>query len=636
MKNIVIGTAGHIDHGKTTLVKALTGRDTDKLKEEKERGISIDLGFTWFDLPKGKKIGIVDVPGHEKFIKNMLAGVAGIDIVMLVIAADEGIMPQTKEHMDILSLLDIQKGVIVLTKKDIVDEEWLDIIIDEIKEQTKNTFLENTSIIPVSSVKKTGLNELVEEIERLTNLIEDKKSSDSFRLPVDRVFTVAGFGTVVTGTIFTGTISQGDVVELLPQNKETRIRNIQVHEENVKDAIAGQRVALNLPNIKHTNIKRGNVLATKASIKTTFIIEARIQLLKNTNKSIKNRERLRFYQGTSEIMCRVILLDRDELKSGEIAYAQIKLEKEAACMRKDRFVLRTYSPMQTIAGGLVLDTNPPKRKRFRSEVIQQLELNEKGKLEDIIQQYILKTSYGFIESKQLNSLIGNINELNFNNAIENLKLEKTIIEMKISQTIWYTHKNYISQIMKKLKDVLTSFHSKNPLRVGMPKEELKTKMFNDSKNKLYEELIVYYENIKIIKRQGVYISLYDFEVTFNALQCKIKNDLLKKYNENKFSTPKLQTIINLDRKNEKQIIDVFNTLIQNGILYRIDENIVLTGMAFKEAVDIIQDCIEKNGYITPAQLRDLLSSSRKYALSILEHTDKIKITKRVEDRRILY
>ncbi|MGE5679044.1 MAG: selenocysteine-specific translation elongation factor, partial [Pseudomonadota bacterium] len=347
MKNVIIGTAGHIDHGKTTLIKALTGRDTDRLREEKERGISIELGFTYFDLPSGRRAGIIDVPGHEKFIKNMLAGAGGIDVVVFVIAADEGVMPQTREHLNILSLLKVKKGIIALTKKDMVDEEWLDMIIEQVRDEVQDSFLKDAKIIPVSSTTGEGLKELIAEIDTVTEVVEEKDTHEVFRLPVDRVFTITGFGTVVTGTLISGSISEGDRVEIYPGRSETRVRSIQVHEKSVKTAYAGQRVAVNIANVKLDEIARGDILAKPGSMEPTMMLDARLEMLKSDDKSIDNRDRLRFYHGTSEIMCRVVLLDREELEPGDSAFVQLRLEEETACMKGDRFVIRTYSPMLT-------------------------------------------------------------------------------------------------------------------------------------------------------------------------------------------------------------------------------------------------------------------------------------------------
>ncbi|WP_305781724.1 selenocysteine-specific translation elongation factor [Caloramator sp. E03] len=350
MQHIVIGTAGHIDHGKTTLIKALTGRDTDTLKEEKERGISINLGFTYFDLPSGKRAGIVDVPGHEKFIKNMLAGVGGIDVVLLVIAADEGVMPQTVEHVNILELLDIKRGIVVLTKKDLVDDEWIKMITEDIKKFLNSTFLKDAPIIPVSSVTGFGLDLLTKTIDDMTEKVEERDTVTDFRLPIDRVFTISGFGTVVTGTLISGVIKEGDSCEIYTKGIKTKIRSIQVHENPVKEAFAGQRVAVNLASIKTDEVERGDVVSKIGAMENSLILDCRLKYLKDAPKSLKNRDRIRIYHGTSEILGRVIILDKEIVNPGDTALIQIRLEKSIAARRGDKYVIRSYSPMHTIGG----------------------------------------------------------------------------------------------------------------------------------------------------------------------------------------------------------------------------------------------------------------------------------------------
>lgn len=343
MKHIIIGTAGHIDHGKTTLIKALTGRETDTLKEEKDRGISINLGFTYFDLPSGRRAGIIDVPGHEKFIKNMLAGISSIDVVLLVIAADEGIMPQTREHFEILQLLNVKKGIIVLTKSDLVDAEWIEMIKGDLKDEFKGTFLENAPIHAVSSKTKTGFEALVMDIDKITEEVAAKDTEGHFRLPVDRAFTISGFGSVVTGTIISGRVKVGDTIEVYPSKVVTKVRGIQIHDKPEEFGEAGQRCAINLANIKLSEIGRGDVVSKVNIMEPSFSIDCVLYYLKSAKKPLVNRQRVRLYHGTDEILCRVVILDREEIAPGESAYVQLRLEKQINAQRNDRFVLRSYS-----------------------------------------------------------------------------------------------------------------------------------------------------------------------------------------------------------------------------------------------------------------------------------------------------
>jgi len=355
MKQIILGTAGHIDHGKTTLIKSLTGVDLDRLKEEKERGITIQLGFTSLPLPSGQILGIVDVPGHEKFVRNMVAGVGGIDIVLFTIAADEGIMPQTREHLDICRLLKIKRGIIAVTKTDLVDDEWLQMVKDEVQEFVQGSFLENAATIPISSTTGQGIPSLLTALDTIAQEVEERTKEGIFRLPIDRIFTMKGFGTVVTGTLIAGTISIGDNTEILPEKITARVRGVQVHNQQVEKASAGLRTAINLQGVDKDSLARGSVLVPPRTIIPTSSIDVRLEHLPNAPKPLKNRSRIRFHSGTSEVLARPIFLDQDELPPGKSSFAQLKFEKPIVILPRDKFVIRSYSPIFTIAGGEVLD-----------------------------------------------------------------------------------------------------------------------------------------------------------------------------------------------------------------------------------------------------------------------------------------
>lgn len=636
MKNVIIGTAGHIDHGKTTLIKALTGRDTDRLREEKERGISIELGFTYFDLPGGRRAGIIDVPGHEKFIKNMLAGAGGIDVVILVIAADEGVMPQTREHLNILSLLKVKKGIIALTKKDMVDQEWLDMIIEQVRDEVQDSFLKDARIIPVSSVTGEGLKDLVAEIDSVTGVVEEKDTHEVFRLPVDRAFTITGFGTVVTGTLISGSINEGDRVEIYPQKTETRVRSIQVHEKSVKTAYAGQRVAVNIANVKLDEIERGNVLAKPGSMEPTMMLDARLEMLKSDEKSIDNRDRLRLYHGTSEIMCRVVLLDRDELKPGESAFVQLRLEEVTACMRGDRFVIRTYSPMLTIGGGTVLEPNPPKRKRFREDVLEELKIKDEGKPSEIVERYLIQNSDKYPEKKAIVKAVGNIEAGAFDKIAGELLEKKLIYEFKAGDDTYLLHARYLKDVETKLIEILEAYHGKNPLKSGISKEELKTRLFEGIKPRLADLIFGYFEAEGVINLSGQYVAKREFTVQFNKLQAQIRNVILKSYVEKPFNPPKLGELAEASRLDKNQCQVVYNALIDMGELVKLDEEVALSKAAFDEAVRLLRGFLKENGQIQLGQFRDILGTSRKYAMALLDYFDQNKITKRVGDNRILY
>lgn len=384
MNYVIVGTAGHVDHGKTCLIKALTGVDTDRLKEEKKRGITIELGFAGMTAPDGTDIGIIDVPGHEKFIKNMLAGIGGIDLVLLVVAADEGIMPQTAEHFDILKLLNIKKGIIVMTKADLVEEEWLDMVTSDLLDLVKGSFLEDAEIVPVSA--HTGQN-----IEVLRNKIFDAVSTSSkrnnnpalFRLPIDRVFTIDGFGTVVTGTLLEGMVKVGQDITIYPSGMTAKIRNLQVHDQKVETAYAGQRTAINLAGIKKEELDRGQVLAAPNSLKPTKMVDVNLKVLSDTKREIINGSRLHLYCGSNEVLCKVVLLDRDKLLAGESCYAQLRTEEDIVVKKGDLFVVRYYSPLETVGGGTILDANALKHKRYDEKVLAALSIKETGDEADV-------------------------------------------------------------------------------------------------------------------------------------------------------------------------------------------------------------------------------------------------------------
>ncbi|EJO5346417.1 selenocysteine-specific translation elongation factor [Clostridium botulinum] len=635
MKNIIIGTAGHIDHGKTTLIKALTGRETDTLREEKDRGISINLGFTFFDLPSGKRAGIVDVPGHEKFIKNMLAGVSGIDIVLMVIAADEGIMPQTKEHLEILQLLNVNKGIIVLTKTDIVDPEWLEMVKEDLREELKDTFLENADIYSVSSKTKEGINELVNAIDDMTEHIKTKDVHGHFRLPVDRVFSITGFGTVVTGTVISGSIKEGQTVEIYPSKVVTKVRGIQVHDDPIKIAEAGQRCAINLSGIKKTQIDRGDVISIENLMEPSMIIDCKLYYLKSASKPLKNRQRVRLYHGTSEIICRVVILDKEYLNPGEEGYVQLRLEKPITCQRNDRYVIRSYSPMVTIAGGSIIDPLPRKAKRFNEKYIEELKLKESGDTSNIIEKIIEKLSSKFPNKDEILKALGK-NEENISDEIEELIKAQNVVVFSNGDKKVYTHINYIDKKVKEITTILKEFHKNNPLKWGVSKEELRIRVLGkDIKQKTYDKFLELLESKGLIKLHGKYVSLYDFTVELNKGQKAIYDRIIAKYKQGKYTPPKYEELI-LKEENEIEFKRVYEAILEEGTLFKVNEECILLTSDYNEAKEKVSKYIVDNGKITVAQFRDMMDTSRKYSLAILEHFDGIKFTKRNGDERVLY
>lgn len=635
MKNIIIGTAGHIDHGKTTLIKALTGRDTDRWEEEKKRGITIDLGFTYFDLPDGNKAGIVDVPGHEKFIKNMVAGVVGMDLVLLVIAADEGIMPQTREHINILNILGIKKGIIVLTKCDLVDEDWLFLVKEDIKEELNGTFLQDAPMQEVSSITKYGFNDLISTISKLTQKeVEERNVNTIPRLPIDRAFSISGFGTVITGTLISGKLKKGDEVEIYPINKMVKIRNLQVHSEDVEYALAGQRTAVNLQNVKKSEIYRGCVIAPVNAMKNTTLLDVKINLLKNSRRIVENKSRLHLYTGTSEILCRIVLLDKNELSPGESCYAQLILEEEIAVRRGDKFIIRFYSPMETIGGGEIIEPIPTKKKRFDNDLLQDLKIKEKGSNEDVIEKIIGENSKKIPSSTDLARLTALTMDEIKNNII-NLEKEEKITVFKIKSDIYMWHKNYENEIENSIQQYLISFHKQNKYKKGVKKSEIKSKFFTEIKQNIFDAVITHLLTKNIFKIEGEYVSLLDFNIILDENFLNAQNEIIKMLEQAKYNFIKPDDIISKNYKNINGS-DVLNVMIDDKKLIKANEECIITVSLFNTSKEILVDFIKKNGKITAADFRDLLDTNRKNAIILLEYFDATKVTRRNGNDRVLF
>lgn len=635
MDNIIIGTAGHIDHGKTTLIKALTGRDTDRLKEEQKRGISIELGFTYFDLPDGRRAGIIDVPGHERFIKNMLAGVGGIDLVLLVIAADEGIMPQTVEHMHILDLIRVKNGIIVLTKVDTVDKEWLEMVTDEIKEKMRDTFLEGAPIIPVSSTTGTGIDNLIGNIVAKTAGIGTKNHDTLYRLNIDRVFTITGFGTIVTGTLLSGKIEEGQRVCIYPAGIEARVRNLQVHDRDVDTAYAGQRLAINAAGIKKGQIQRGDVIAPFDVLQPTMMLDCRLRLIGDTDWVLVNRDRVRLHIGTKEVLCRVLLLDREKLNPDEECYAQLRLEEETVALREDRFIIRSYSPMETIGGGVVLEPNPPKRKRYDRNSIDELKLKEEGSPLQVLEKVISLNSSLFPNEVQLMKLIGK-NAQEFGPMLEELIRRGSIKEFLRGNQRVYVHSEYYSRLLREANTILKGFHDRYPLRSGMPIEEFRNRLFGNKKGGFIDEIIRNMgEEGKInIMPQGV--SVVGFTIELTGTHDSIMDYILERLKEGGYGPPGTDELLKGTPYGAGEVREVLDMLIETGQVKRAGEDTVFLKEYYDDAVNAVKDHIKKNGVINLATLRDCLGTSRKFAMALLEEMDRDKITKRTGDDRTLY
>ena len=626
MKHIIIGTAGHIDHGKTTLIKALTGCNTDRWKEEQERGITIDLGFAFFDLPNGDRAGIVDVPGHEKFIHNMVAGVVGMDMVLLVIAADEGIMPQTKEHMDILHLLGIQKCIVVLNKMDLVDPEWLELMEEEVRDQLQDTFLKDAPVVKVSSVTGEGLKELTDEIVKMeTSEVQEKEIHTIPRLPIDRVFTISGFGTIVTGTLISGIIRKDDTLQLYPWNAPCKVRNIQVHGKNVDECSAGQRVAVNLTGIKKEDISRGDVLASSNSMKGTTLLDVKLKILKDSNRIVKNRSRLHLFTGTSEVLCRTILLDRDELKAGEECFAQLRLEQELALRKGDRFVVRFYSPMETIGGGEVLEPNPKAKRRFKEAALEELRRKEAGSSVDVVQMHVKSHRDTLITITELAKLTA-LSEEEIRQDVSELEdgSEALVFPMKKDTYVWMRDDELYLQ--DQIKAELKKYHHKFPYRHGIKKAEIQTKYMKKIKPVVAAKIFEHWETEESIISSGEYLHLPEFEILKDARYEGCRKLLLNSFEKAEYQFVKLSET-DVEKEYADMAEDILLLLREENQVVRLSEDAYTIKSLLETAAEKIREVVHQQPVITISEVRDLFSTSRKNAKLILEYTDGQRITR---------
>ncbi len=614
----VLGTAGHVDHGKSALIQALTGIDPDRLREEKERGMTIDLGFAWLKLPSGREVGIVDVPGHEHFIKNMLAGVGGIDLALLIVAANEGVMPQTKEHLAIIDLLGVKKGIVVITKKDLVDEEWLSLVRMDIEELIAPTALSGAPIFAVSSVTKEGLLELVSAIDQVLGSMQPKKDTGRPRLPIDRVFTIAGAGTVVTGTLLDGSLKVGQEVEIVPAGLKSRLRGLQTHKAHIEKATPGSRVAANLVGIATNQLKRGDVLTNPGWLVPSTMLNVKLQLLPATRHPLKHNATVSFHSGTSETMAKIRLLEKEELKPGETSWAQLLLDEPVAVIKGDRFVIR--SPQDTLGGGEIIEIHTKRYKRYRAAVIQGLESKEKGTAPEILIATLERN-----QPQEISALIvsSGLPAAEATPAIEALIREKSILATGAGEhRFLFTSAGWIN-FVEKAKIVVQDYHKRFPTRPGMPRGELGSKLQLApaasalTLQKLLEE--------KVLVEEGAIVRLPTHQIQLSKEQQAKVDAYLKALTLNPYAPPS-------DIMPEPELL---NLLIKQRRVVKVSDNVVFSASAYDEMVKKIVAHIEAKGKITLAETRDMFNTSRKYAQALLEHLDQEKITRRVGDERVL-
>ena len=633
MKHIILGTAGHIDHGKTTLIKTLTGVDLDRLKEEKERGITIQLGFTSLDLPSGQRLGIVDVPGHEKFVRNMVAGVGGIDIVLFTIAADEGIMPQTREHLDICGILKIKRGIIALTKIDLVDEEWLQLVTEEIREFTEGSFLEGAPLIPLSSATGEGIPSLLATIDTAAQDVAERTPEGIFRLPIDRVFTMKGFGTVLTGTLISGSISVGDSVEILPDKIAAKIRGIQVHSRQEKTATAGLRTAINLQGVEKHFVPKGSVLVRPKTLEPTSRIDVAVELLPNAPRPLKNRSRVRFHSGTSEMLAQVILLDREELPPGGKSLAQFKLEEAVVVLPRDRFVIRNYSPVFTIGGGEILDAHPHKHKRLVPDTTAQLHAIQGGSDKEKIFLFVADSGLAGLDLSQLVARMGKEPSVLSSLLRELIGEKKLVLIDSESQKVIAArvHQALTAAILDQLKD----YHRKFPLNKGMLKEELKSKLPQLVDARLFNHLLNDLSNLSRITIEKENLWLTEHRPALKDAQKLLKDRIAEVYLKTKLTPPSFKELIEQLAGNENETRSILNLLTGEAVLVKVKENLWFHREALETLRSDIIAYLKKNGEISTAEFKDLTQASRKYTIPLMEYCDQSKITIRVGDKRML-
>jgi selenocysteine-specific elongation factor len=626
----VVGTAGHIDHGKTALVKALTGIDTDRLPEEKARGITIDLGFAFLEEPDGLTIEIVDVPGHERFVKNMLAGVGGIDLAMLVVAADEGVMPQTREHLAICSLLRIKSGLVVLTKADLVEPDWLELVREDVAGLVRGTFLEGAPILAVSAKTGEGLAELRAGLRRCAAAVEPRRTDQLPRLPIDRVFTVKGFGTVVTGTLTAGRFAIDDRVEVHPRGLTAKIRGLQTHGHPVAEARAGQRTAMNLQALERAAIERGDVVGLAGALVSSLLVDGTLELLAAAPRPLKSRDRIRVHAGTSEIMARALLLDRAELQPGERAFARFRLEAPLVAVPGDRFVVRSYSPMVTIGGGTLLDVDPPRFKRKAPALVAHLTLLEGGSPAEVVEEHVRHAGAAGARVGPLAARVpfgpDRLREL-----LGRLEAERRVLAIERD---WYLHPDSDARLRALTVAALEQFHRTNPLRPGMSREELRGRA-GGAEERVFAHLLSALDTQGIVKVERDKVRLASHEVRLSPEQQRAVARIEEEYLKAAAAPPSPEESLARAGLSGDEEHELFQLLVAERKLVRVKESLYFHATALDTIQDKVVALLRDRKEIGPGDIKDLLGISRKYAIPLLEYLDARRVTARVGEKRVL-
>jgi selenocysteine-specific elongation factor len=608
---VILGTAGHIDHGKSTLVTALSGIDPDRLAEEKQRGMTIDLGFAHMRLPSGRQIGIVDVPGHARFIRNMLAGAHGIDVVLLVVAADEGVMPQTREHLEIIDLLQVRHGVVALTKVDLVDEMWYELVEGEVREALAHTALEGSAICGVSAVTGRGLSELVSNLDAAFDEVEPRADLGRPRIPIDRVFTMSGFGTVVTGTLVDGTIAVGDELQVLPGGATARVRGLQQHNEKVDTAVPGNRIAVNLSGVEKGQLERGDVLARPGALQATRRVDARVRVLASALRGLRHGAELLLHTGTVEVGCRAILLEGDTIEPGAEGWSQLYLERPIAAANDDRFILRIPSPSRTVAGGQIKDVTPRKHPRHDAAVRESLERRAAG---DVLQEELRKYPRGVALGALLKATLATDGDLTRLQA-------RRVGDWLFAQEAW-------TAVADRATRELAAYHAEHPLRRGMPREELRSRL--GIQPGVFPALVKALAEEQRLEEKDGEVAAVSHQVAGEASGGPAAR-LLELLAVEPFAPPSLAEAMRTAGASP----EIVRALAQRGDLERLSDDIAFTRDAYERAAAAAKELIATTGSVSVAQLRDRLGASRRPMLALLEHLDAVKVTRRVGDARVL-
>jgi selenocysteine-specific elongation factor len=630
MKHVVAGTAGHIDHGKTSLVKALTGTDTDRLPEEKARGITIDLGFAFLEEPDGLTIEIVDVPGHERFIKNMLAGVGGIDLALLVIAADEGVMPQTREHFAICSLLHIQSGLVVLTKTDLVEPDWLELVREDVAGLARGTFLAGSPIVAVSAKTGEGIAELRAALRELAAKVPSRGTDQLPRLPIDRVFTIKGFGTVITGTLMAGRLRVDERVEVFPAGVQAKIRGLQTHGRPVTESSAGQRTAVNLQGVERAAVERGNVLGLSGTLVPSVLVDGVLELLPDAPRPLKSRDRVRVHTGTSEIMARVLLLDRQELAPGQSAFARFRLEAPLVALPGDRFVIRSYSPMVTIGGGTLLDIAPPRFKLKAPAHLAHVRLLAEGGPDTIVEEHVRHAGGAGVRVGPLSGRVP-FGPERLRGLLDALQSGGRVVAIDRD---WFVHPESLTRLRGLTVAALEQFHRAAPLRPGMSREELRGRA-GAADERVFAHLLTTLEAEGVVRADRDKVRLASHAVRLTAEQQKAADRLEQDFLSAAAAPPSPEEALARAGLSGDEEHELFQVLLEARKLVRVKESLYFHAQALDAIQDKLVTMLRERKEIGPGDIKDLLGISRKYAIPLLEFFDSRRVTTRVGERRVL-